>query len=192
MGGTSRYETLGLTQLLVAWRGGSREAFDRLLERVYADLKRIAAQRLHRFGGPVTLSATELAHEAVLDLAHGETSFSDRAHFFATLSMAMRSILVDHARARAAEKRGGDRVFLSLSSADAREDAMALDLLALEQALTTLEQVDPRSARAMHLSCFGGLEQDQIGTVLGVSIPTIKRDLRFARAWIAKALDHVR
>jgi RNA polymerase sigma factor (sigma-70 family) len=82
-------------------------------------------------------------------------------------------------------------VHLSLSRADAHEEAMALDLLALEQALTALESSDPRSARAMHLSCFGGLDQAQIATVLGVSAVTIKRDLRFARAWIAKALDHV-
>jgi RNA polymerase sigma factor (TIGR02999 family) len=180
----------GLTQLLIAWRGGNREAFERLLERAYGDLKRIAVQRLQRFGGPVTLSATELLHEAVLDLVEGEMSFHDSAHFFATMSMAVRSILVDHARARAADKRGGDHIHLSLSKADAGEEAMALELLALEQALTALEAADPRSARVMHLSCFGDMKQEQIAEVLRISVVTVKRDLRFARAWIAKAIDH--
>jgi RNA polymerase sigma factor (TIGR02999 family) len=179
----------GLTQLLIAWRGGNREAFERLLARAYGDLKRIAVQRLQRFG-PVTLSATELLHEALLDLVEGEMSFHDSAHFFATMSMAVRSILVDHARARAADKRGGDRIHLSLSQADAGEEAMALELLALEQALTALEVADPRSARVMHLSCFGDLKQEQIAEVLRISVVTVKRDLRFARAWIAKAMAH--
>jgi RNA polymerase sigma factor (TIGR02999 family) len=151
------------------------------LERVYGDLKRIAAQRLQRFGGVVTLSPTELVHEAVLGLARADMTFNDRAHFFATMSMALRTILVDHARARAADKRGGERVQVSLSAANAQEEAMALDLLALEQALASLEKTDPRSARAMHLSCFGGLEQDQIAVVLDVSTVTVKRDMRFAR-----------
>jgi RNA polymerase sigma factor (TIGR02999 family) len=180
----------GLTQLLIAWRGGNRQAFERLLERAYGDLKRIAVQRLQRFSGPVTLSATELLHEAVLGLVEGEMDFRDSAHFFATMSMAVRSILVDHARARAADKRGGDCVRLSLSRVDAGEEAMALELLALEQALTTLDAVDPRSARVMHLSCFGDLKQEQIAEVLKISVVTVKRDLRFARAWIAKAMGH--
>ncbi len=190
MGAMPELDGVDITQLLVAWRGGDREAFNRLLERVYGDLKRIAAQRLQRFGGVVTLSPTELVHEAVLGLARADMTFNDRAHFFATMSMALRTILVDHARARAADKRGGERVQVSLSAANAQEEAMALDLLALEQALASLEKTDPRSARAMHLSCFGGLEQDQIAVVLEVSAVTVKRDMRFARAWIAKALDH--
>jgi RNA polymerase sigma factor (TIGR02999 family) len=177
-----------LTALLAAWRDGSRAAFEQLLERVYADLKRIAAQRLRRFPGQVTLSATELVHEAVMDMVPGTSSFRDRAHFFATVSLAVRSVLVDHARARAAGKRGGDRVHVSLSPVDAQEEAMALDLLALEQALVALEAVDRRSAQAMHLGCFGGLDQEQVAEVLGVSVPTVKRDQRFARAWVAKAM----
>ena len=179
-----------LTRLLIAWQGGSRAAFEQLLARVYQDLKRIAAQRLRSFQGPVTLSATDLVHEAVMDMAPGTNGFRDRAHFFATMSLALRSILIDHARARAAVKRGGDRLQLSLSASGQRDEAMALDLLALEQAMTGLHKLDRRSAEVMHLSCFGGLEQDEIASVLGVSVPTVKRDLRFARAWIAREIGH--
>ena len=178
-----------LTQLLVAWRGGDREAFDSLLAQVYRDLRRIAELRLRRDARGATLSPTELVHEAVLGLMRGEPDFNDRAHFFATLSMAMRAILIDHARARVAEKRGGERVMVSLSKIDSHTDAMAVDLLALEQALLALEKLDTRSAQVMHLSCFGGLDQEQIAQVLGISIPTVKRDLRFARAFVGKALD---
>jgi len=178
-----------LTQLLIAWRGGDREAFESFLAQVYRDLRQIAQVRLRRDAGNPTLSPTELVHEAVLGLMRGETDFNNRAHFFATLSMAMRAVLIDHARARVADKRGGDRVMVSLSKIDSHEEAMAIDLLALEQALLALETLDARSAQVMHLSCFGGLDQEQIAQVLGISIPTVKRDLRFARAYVGKALD---
>ncbi len=179
-----------LTHLLIAWRGGDRGAFDQFLAQVYRDLRRIAEARLRRDARGATLSPTELVHEAVLGMMRAETDFNDRAHFFATLSMAMRTILIDHARARVAEKRGGERLMVSLSKAEAHEEAMAFDLLALEQALQALEAIDARSAQVMHLSCFGDLDQEQIAHVLGVSVPTVKRDLRFARAHISKALDH--
>lgn len=179
-----------LTALLQAWREGDGQAFSTAIERVYAELKRMAVQRI---GGraEATLSPTELVHEAVIGMMPTPMDFANRAHFLATMSLAMRAILVDHARARGADKRGGDRVRMSLSRIDAEDEAgAAIDLLALEQALTQLEALDARCGQVMHLTYFGGLAQDEIATLLNVSIPTVKRDLRFARAWLLTALGH--
>lgn len=179
-----------LTGLLRAWRDGNGNAFTAVIEQVYVELRRIAAQRIGRHGAAATLSPTELVHEAVLGLWPASMTFANRAHFLATVSLAMRSILVDHARARAADKRGGHRIRLSLSHLDGAGEAdPALDLLSLEQALTQLERFDARCGRVMHLTYFGGLAQDEIAALLDVSIPTVKRDLRFARAWLLKALE---
>lgn len=179
-----------LTALLHAWRQGDGQAFSTAIERVYAELKRMAAQRIGG-GREATLSPTELVHEVVIGLMPASMDFANRAHFLATMSLAMRAILIDHARARSADKRGGDRVRTSLSRIDAEDEAgAAIDLLALEQALSQLEALDARCGQVMHLTYFGGLAQDEIATLLNVSIPTVKRDLRFARAWLLNALDH--
>ncbi|WP_300617058.1 ECF-type sigma factor [Dokdonella sp.] len=181
-----------LTRLLHAWRNGDGCAFTAAIEQVYAELRRIAARRIGRHGDAATLSPTELVHEAVLGLWPAPMDFDNRAHFLATVSLAMRAILVDHARARAADKRGGNRLRLSLSrldDADTGDDTdAALDLLSLEQALEQLESLDARCGRIMHLTYFGGLSQEEIAALLNVSVPTVKRDLRFARAWLLKIL----
>lgn len=178
-----------LTGLLQAWRNGDGRALTAAIEQVYTQLRRIAAQRLVRQGGSATLSPTELVHEAVLGLLPAPMDFANRSHFLATVSLAMRAILVDHARARATDKRGGDRVRLSLSRIDASDAAeAAFDLLALEQALAQLESLDRRCGQIMHLTYFGGLQQDEIAALLSVSVPTVKRDLRFARSWLLKAM----
>lgn len=177
-----------LTRLLQKWRDGDGRAFSALIEQAYPALKRIAARRIDGRGGPVTLSPTDLVHETALGAMQSSMDFSNRVHFFATMSLAMRSILVDHARARAADKRDGG-VQVSLSRADASDDGgLAVELLVLEQALQQLEALDPRCGQVMHLTYFGGLQQDEIAVVLGVSVPTVKRDLRFARSWLLKAL----
>lgn len=179
-----------LTTLLHAWHDGDDGAFAAAIERAYAELKRIAARRIGS-DGAATLSATELVHEAVLGTMAAPMDFANRVHFLATMSLAMRSILVDHARARAADKRGGDWLRLSLSRIDAEDEAEpAVDLLALEQALQQLETLDPRCGQILHLAYFGGLAQADIAALLNVSIPTVKRDLRFARACLLKALEH--
>ncbi|WP_313917202.1 ECF-type sigma factor [Tahibacter sp.] len=178
-----------LTRLLHAWRNGDGRALTAAIEQVYAELRRIAAQRIGRHGQSATLSPTELVHEAVLGLLPVPMDFANRSHFLATLSLAMRAILVDHARARATDKRGGNRVRMSLSRLDSVDAAdAAFDLLSLEQALTQLERFDPRCGQVMHLTYFGGMEQEQIATLLNVSVPTVKRDLRFARSWLLKAI----
>jgi len=178
-----------LTRLLQAWRQGDGRALTAAIEQVYDELRRIAAQRIGRQGESATLSPTELVHEAVLGLLPAPMDFANRAHFLATLSLAMRAILVDHARARATDKRGGNQVRMSLSRIDSADEAgAAIDLLALEQALTLLESVDARCGQVMHLTYFGGLEQDEIAALLNVSVPTVKRELRFARAWLLQAI----
>jgi RNA polymerase sigma factor (TIGR02999 family) len=179
-----------LTTLLQAWHRGDGAAFSVAIERVYGELKRMAAHRVHGGGG--TLSPTELVHEAVINLLPSRADFANRAHFLATMSLAMRAILVDHARARHAEKRGGDRIQVSLAGIDlASPDDAAIDMLALEQALTRLEALDARCGQVMHLTYFGGLSQEEIASLLDVSVPTVKRDLRFARAWLIKAVGEV-
>lgn len=178
-----------LTRLLHAWRNGDAQGFSALIEQAYPALKRIAMRRVGSHG-IATLSPTELVHEAALGLIQAPMDFANRVHFFATMSLAMRSILVDHARARAADKRNGAGVQVSLSRVDdSGEDGMAVDLLALEQALESLEALDPRCGQVMHLTYFGGLQQDEIAALLQVSVPTVKRDLRFARSWLLQAMD---
>lgn len=178
-----------LTHLLHEWRNGDGQVFSALIEQAYPALKRIAARRLGNQNGAAILSPTELVHEIALGMMQTPMDFDSRAHFFATMSLAMRSILIDHARARTADKRSGG-VQISLSHVDiVDEGGLAIDLLALEQALKQLEALDPRCGQVMHLSYFGGLQQEEIATVLGVSIPTVKRDMRFARSWLLKAIS---
>lgn len=177
-----------LTTMLKQWREGSGTAFADLIDRVYEELKVIAKRRLSQSGGSATVSPTELLHEALIGMMPSTMDFKNRAHFFATMSLAIRSILVDHARARAAQKRGGDVVRVTMSDLDIGEESMAIDLLSMDQALTKLEALDPRVGQVMHLTYFGGLEQADIAALLSISVQTVKRDLRFARAWLTRAM----
>jgi RNA polymerase sigma factor (TIGR02999 family) len=179
-----------LTALLHSWRQGSRTAFGTLIDQVYDHLRAIAAKRLGRSGGFATLSPTELIHEALLGVMASPREFENRVHFFATMSLAVRSLLVDHARARAAGKRGGGmiRVTLSAELGELGEDGGIVALLAIEEALVQLERLDARCGRILHLTCFAGLSREEIAGLLGISVPTVDRDLRFGRAWLNKVL----
>ncbi|MCQ4167297.1 ECF-type sigma factor [Tahibacter harae] len=177
-----------LTELLLSWKRGEGAAFKQVIDQVYAQLKQIAAQRLHQSGSDLTLTPTDLLHDAVLRVAEAPMDWKNRAHFFASMSLFIRSALVDHARARQAAKRGGRPVYVTLSQADAGEASMAADLLALDQALLRLEALDPRGAQVLHLAHFGGLDRQQIAAVLEVSLATVDRDLRFTRAWLREEL----
>jgi RNA polymerase sigma factor (TIGR02999 family) len=178
-----------VTALLHAWRDGSGAAFAALIDEVYDELKRIAAVRLNQVGRASTLSPTELLHDALVGLMPANMAFNDRSHFFATVSLAIRSVLVDHARARAAQKRGGDLERVTLTGIEGGEGASAFDLLAIDEALTRLEQEDPRAGQVMHLAYFGGLAPLEIAELLGVSESTVVRDLRFARVSLLKTLN---
>ncbi len=178
-----------LTALLHSWRQGSGTAFGTLIERVYDQLRAIAARRLGRSGGGATLSPTELIHEALLGVMDSPREFENRAHFFATMSLAVRSLLVDHARARSAGKRGGGLVRVTLSHAElGGQDGGIVGLLAVEEALAQLERLDARCGRILHLTCFAGLSRQEIAGLLGVSVPTVDRELRFGRSWLNEAL----
>ncbi len=177
-----------LTEQLQAWRAGSDTAFAAIVDQVYAELKLIAARRLGQNGGHDTLTPTELLHEALLQALPAPMAYQNRAHFIATMSLAIRSILIDHARARIAQKRGGGAVRVTLTGLDLSDESMVVDLLAIEQALSQLEALDPRCGRVMHLTYFAGLSRAEIATLLEVSVPTVDRDLQFARAWLNRAL----
>ncbi|MCB9526265.1 MAG: sigma-70 family RNA polymerase sigma factor [Myxococcales bacterium] len=156
---------------------------DALGEKTYQQLRRMAAARF-RNQGPITLQPTALVHEAWMKIS-GADPATDREHFLARAAQAMRQVLIDQARARGAQKRGGDQVRVSLSGAEgAGTDGGLADVLALDQALAALAQVDARRAQVVELRFFGGLEMSEVAEVVGVSLATAERDWRAARAWL--------
>ena len=178
-----------LTDLLHAWKDGEGAAFHRVVDLAYDQLKQIAAQRLRHRGQSVTLTPTELLHDALLRVVDAPRDWKNRAHFFASMSLFIRSTLVDHARARSAEKRGAAPASLSLTLNDSGEPSMAAELLAFDQALRRLEMLDPRGAEVLHLTYFAGLDREQIAAVLGVSLSSVDRDLHFTRTWLREELE---
>lgn len=180
-----------ITKLLHSWRAGDLQARESLFDGVYAMLRDMAAARLDRDRGDATLRPTSLVHEALLRVLGREMSFADRAHFFALVALKMRAVLVDHARARAAAKRGGGAVNVTLSHVDKGgqcEEAGDYDVLALHQALERLSSYDERAGRVVELAYFGGMSHEEIAAVLEISVPTVDRDLRFAKAWLNRQL----
>lgn len=175
-----------ITELLHAWRAGDAAVLPQLTELVYADLRRIAASRL-RGGHAATLNPTALVHEAFLRLCDASTDWRDRAHFFALAALHMRNVLIDHARMRGAEKRGGGQLQVTLADA-AEQAAPSADLLVLDDALRRLEGEDARIGKIIELTYFGGLGREEIAHVLAVSVPTVDRGLRFGRAWLKREL----
>lgn len=183
------------TQLLSDARDGDRAALDALLPRVYDELRMIARARLrrHRAGG--TLNTTAVVHEAYLRLTAGEApTFENRTHFFALAARAMRFVLIDYARERTAQKRGGDQADLPLDEGlavapVAAAEAEALDLLSLDAALDRLAAVSERLAEVVEYRFFGGMEHEEIAEATGRSVSTVKRDWRRARAYLYQAMQ---
>lgn len=178
------------TRLLSAWRAsGDERLLDELVPLVYDELRELAARRLGGERPDHTLRATALVHEAYARLVDAEVDFSDRAHFFALAATTMRRILVDHARARARKKRGGgaDHVTLSeeLEASPERPD----ELVALDDALKRLAERDERKAKVVELHFFGGMTYAETAEALGVSDATVDRDLRMAKAWLAREMS---
>lgn len=179
-----------ITVLLQAWSDGDPLAGEQLGALVYQELRAMARNRLAGERSDHTLQPTALVNEAYLRLVQGGVSMNDRIHFFATAALHMRSILVDHARARLAEKRGGDQLRVTLGEdLPAPEFGQDADLLTLDSALSALHEADERTARVIELTYFGGLQRDEVALALGVSVPTVDRALRFGRAWLKQALD---
>lgn len=181
MPGSPAPEAGEVTQLLMAWSGGDRAALDRLMPLVYRELRRLAAAYIRRERSGHTLQPTALVHEAYLRLVgQSEVQSPSRAKFFAIAANLMRQILVNHAKRKQAGKRGsGGKEPLHESSAVVQP---AVDLLALNEALEKLAELDARKCHIVELRFFGGLTEEQIAEVLGVSLTTVKRDWRVARA----------
>ena len=177
-----------ITALLQRWRAGDSDAANALLPLVYGQLREIARRNLASERAGHTLMPTELVHEAYFKLNDGPPNSVDRAHFFAIAARAMRQVLVEHERHRRANKRdGGERI--TLSSLDPPDMRQSVDLLAFDQALRALQDVDARKARVIELRAFGGLDFNEMSEVLDVSRATLARDFRAARAWLYRALD---
>lgn len=174
-----------VTRLLSEIRNGNPEAQTRLIPLVYQHLHRLAASYMRRERPDHTLQATALVHEAYLRLvSQEETDWQDRAHFFGIAARLMRQILVEHARARQAGKRGGAMEELPLDQAMEITSAKSRELVELNNALESLEQIDPRQARVVELRFFGGLTVEETAEVLGIAPRTVKRDWSVARAWL--------
>jgi RNA polymerase sigma factor (TIGR02999 family) len=178
-----------VTRLLLAWSGGDAGARDALLPLVYHELRRVARHHLRHERPGHTLQPTALVNEAYLKLVGlSRVKWQDRAHFFAVAARLMRRILVDHARGRAAAKRGGVRTAMTLDDAVAFSREPDLDVVALDAALARLAELDPRQERIVELRFFSGLEVDETARVLGISTATVKREWRTARAWLYREL----
>jgi RNA polymerase sigma-70 factor, ECF subfamily len=181
-----------LTGMLQAWAKGDLEARDRLLPIVYGELRRQAARQLRSERGGHTLQPTALVHEVYLRLAQPRRiPWQSRAEFFAAAAQAMRRILVDHARKRAAAKRAGNWTRIELGDEVAIAGQRELDLLGLDDALDRLAELDPRHARIVELRFFGGLSVPETASVLKVSTATVKRDWSLARAWLHRRLEQI-
>ena len=174
-----------LTGLLIEWRDGDKAALDRLIPLVYDELRRIAHRYVQRERNGHTLQTSALVNEAYLRLAgHDDPNWQNRAHFFAVTAQVMRHIFIDHARRRRYVKHGGELQQVSLSDAHEMTLQRAGELIALDEALDELAKLDERKARAVELRYFGGLSLEETAEVLKVSLMTVRRDWRAAKAWL--------
>jgi RNA polymerase sigma factor (TIGR02999 family) len=179
-----------VTQILREFKDGSREAHDRLIPLVYRELRRIARAHLRRESAHHSLQPTALVHEAYLRLIDiDRIDWQSRAHFFAVASTLMRRILVDHARANRAGKRGGGADTLYLEDALLPTPGRAPEILALDDALNQLALLDERQAKIVEMRFFAGMSEQETGDVLRISVSSVKRDWRVAKAWLFKELS---
>ena len=177
------------TTLLRAWASGDRAALDQLTPRVYRELQRIASRFMLNESPGQTMQATALVHEAFLKLIEVDNvDWHHRAHFFAVAAQIMRHVLLDAARKRGAAKRGGDLRRLNLDEVPEVGAEPGGQIVALDEALERLAEIDPRKAKVIELRFFGGLEVKETAAVLGVSPDTVLRDWRLARAWLLAEL----
>ena len=178
-----------VTRLLQAWCRGDEAALDRLVPLVHDELHRLAHRYMLRERAGHTLQTTALLNEAYIRLVDaGNVDWQNRAHFFAISANLMRRILVDFARSRGYQKRGGSVVKIEFDDARIPSSRRGAELIALDDALTALAQLDPREARVVELRFFGGLSEEETAEVLGVSSRTVKRDWAMARAWLTREL----
>ncbi|MGE0041934.1 MAG: sigma-70 family RNA polymerase sigma factor [Vicinamibacterales bacterium] len=178
-----------ITELLLAHRDGQSGAFDRLVPLVYEDLRRVARGQLRRLGAGQSLDTTGLVHEAYLRLVDQDrAAWNDRGHFFAVSAIAMRQIVVDHARRRSRLKRGGDQADVPLEDAPEAGAVEAERVLEIDMALNRLAAAEPRLARVVECRYFAGLSEEETAAALGVSVRTAQREWFKARAWLRAEL----
>ncbi len=187
MEGSSQAE---ITELLRAWGRGDAQALERLTPAVYDELRRIAHGYMRRESPDNSLQATALVHEAYLKLVDGKVAqWQDRAHFFGIAARLMRRILVDAARAKNAEKRGGDVVRMELNESIDESPIPSGQMVRLDDALDALTKFDARKARVVELRFFGGLTVEETAEVLKISAPSVMRDWKLARSWLAREME---
>jgi RNA polymerase sigma-70 factor (ECF subfamily) len=179
-----------VTELLVELTGGNRDVVNALLPLVYNELHDMAERQLRRERPDHTLNATALVHEAYLKLVdQSRVSWQNRAHFLAVAAQAIRRILINYAQSRRAQKRGRDFVATTFNDELVPQETRAEQLIDLDHALTRLGELNRRQAAVVEYHFFGGLTQEEIAEVLGVSAPTVRRDWRLARAWLSRELE---
>jgi RNA polymerase sigma-70 factor, ECF subfamily len=180
-----------ITLLLIDWSSGDEFALEQLMPLVYEELRQMARGYMRRQAAGHTFQTTELIHEAYLKLArHEDQNWQNRAHFFGVAAQAMRHILVDYARSKQSQKRGGWQEKITLADNPAPAENKAKEIVALDDALNTLAALDERKARVVELKYFGGLTTEEIAEVLKLSTDTVKRDWKFARNWLLRELAH--
>jgi RNA polymerase sigma factor (TIGR02999 family) len=173
------------------WSRGNRQALDDLTPLVYDELRQMAKRHLQHERAEHTIQSTALVHEAYLKMVDQKrVALNDREHFFAVASRVMRQVLVSHARARGAAKRGAGQTLLAFDDSIAVPEWRDVDLIALDDALETLSRMDPQQGRIVEMRFFSGLSIESTATVLGISPATVKRDWNVARAWLHHELIH--
>ena len=178
-----------VTSLLMDWSQGDASALERLTPIIYEDLLRLARARLKREYRECTLQPTALVHESYLRLAdQTKLQCENRTHFYAVAANVMRRVLIDHARKRKADKRGGG-LKITLKTGMDFADGRGPDSLILDEALRKLAEFDERKSRAIEMKFYGGMTSEEIGLVLGISVPTVGRDLRLGQAWLRREMS---
>jgi len=172
------------TQLLTEWRSGQPQALERLTPLVYEELRRLARGYMRAERGSHTLQATAVVHEAFMRLIQANVELQDRGHFFALASRLMRRVLVDHAKSRSRIKRNSAPREQAREGTDDSAPIFNVDVIALDDALESLLQLEPRLAQVIELHYFGGMTYDEIGKAMDASAATVHRDIRLARAWL--------
>ena len=179
-----------VTELLLSWRQGDARALDRLIPLVYDELRRVARRHLRREQPGHALQATALVHEVYLRLVDVERlTLKNRAHFFAVAAKLMRQILVDHARRQHADKRGGGVTIVSMEGVSPAAQPPSVDVLALDEALEALSEIDARQAGVVELRFFAGLDIDEAAEALAISTATVEREWALAKAWLHRRLS---
>jgi RNA polymerase sigma factor (TIGR02999 family) len=184
-------ESNPITQMLVNWRAGDDQALNQLMPLVHDNLRQLANKYMRNEQAGHTLQATALVNEAFLKLCDSSIGWQSRAHFIAIAARAMRQILVDHAKSKRRQKRGGNDLQVTLHEAQIADDHSEPDVLDIEEALNNLTKVDERKAHIIELNIFGGMTYDEIAEVLNISTATVDRELRFSRAWLQNALRDI-